>query len=413
MSSYRPWVMWFLATSFFAYQFIMRVFTGLCVPEIMSKFHVDATEFGFLSSLYYYGYAGMQIPIAYLLDKFGPRFVISLCCLLCALSTFLFYCTECWPLALLSRFLLGVGSAAGFLGVSKVISLWFPFLKYARMVGLSFSFGLLGAVYGGKPVGQLIMLYGWENVLLQVGCVGLLLAGFLAISIKSSHSTDHQKDTPRLQDFKSLLTTPNLLLVAGCNFLMVGSLEGFADVWGVPYLVTTYGFEKSDAAFVTSCVFTGMLFGGPLLAYLSDRLKAPYIITGLCGLLMGVIFSGILLGEGGMNYVSLCLLMLIVGILCCYQVLVFAIGAAAVPSEARNITIAFLNCINMLGGSFFHTFIGTLMDVFWRGGLVEGQRVYEAYTYTYALGIIPLAAFVGGTAFLFLKPAKEGAIQAA
>src|SRR3990172_8928302 len=98
MSFYHPWVMWFLATSFFAYQFIMRVFTGLCVPEIMSKFHIDATEFGLLSSLYYYGYADMQIPVAYLLDRFGPRLVISLSCLLCSAATFLFYGTENWTL---------------------------------------------------------------------------------------------------------------------------------------------------------------------------------------------------------------------------------------------------------------------------------------------------------------------------
>jgi len=413
MSRYHPWVMWFLATLFFAYQFIMRVFTGLCVPEIMHKFHIDATEFGLFSSMYYYGYAGMQIPVAYLLDRFGPRLIISLCCFVCSSSIFLFYWTDNWYLVLLSRFLIGAASAAGFLGASKVISLWFPFATYARMVGLTFSLGLLGAIYGGKPVSHLISLYGWENVLLLVGGAGLLLTGFLVGGIKGYKLSSLQGSPSLFTGLKSLLTMPSLLLIAFCNFLMVGALEGFADVWGVPYLVTVYDFAKEDAAFITSCVFTGMLFGGPILAYLSEKFKASYAITGFCGLLMAGIFSSMLLFPGDLAYATLCVLMFGVGILCCYQVLVFAIGASSVPPDMRNITIAFLNCINMLGGSFFHTSIGRLMDLFWTGGLSEGQRVYEVHAYTYALGIIPLTAFMGGFIFLCLKPARERVPQPA
>src|SRR5258708_2116876 len=144
MLRFQPWFMWFFTVLFFAYQFIMRVFPGLCVSEIMHKFHIDSTDYGLLASMYYYGYAPLHIPIAILLDRFGPRLVVSLCCLVCSLSIFLFFWTENWTLVLLARFLTGAGSAAGFLGASKVISLWFPFHVYARMIGLTFSFGLLG-----------------------------------------------------------------------------------------------------------------------------------------------------------------------------------------------------------------------------------------------------------------------------
>jgi len=83
MSALHSWIMWFFSALFFAYQFIMRLFPGLCVSEIMHKFQIDATEFGLLSSMYYYGYAGMQIPMAILLDRFGPRLIVSLCCFIC------------------------------------------------------------------------------------------------------------------------------------------------------------------------------------------------------------------------------------------------------------------------------------------------------------------------------------------
>lgn len=404
MSAFRPWVMWFFAVLFFAYQFIMRVFTGLCVPEIMDKFQVDATEFGLFSAMYYYGYAGMQIPIAFLLDRFGPRLIISLCCFICASSIILLFLAENWYLALLARFLIGAGSAAGFLGASKVITHWFPFHLYARMIGITFTFGLLGAIYGGKPVGHLITLYGWENVLLIIGAAGLILTVFLVLTIKSYKVSFLHQSPSFLKDFKSLLTMPVLLLMAAANFLMVGPLEGFADVWGVPYLMEVYTFEKGDAAFITSSIFTGMLLGGPLLAYLAEKFKASYQITALCGIMMASLFAVMLLSHGNLNYTVLYLMMFMVGVLCCYQVLVFAIGTAYVPEGMRGVTVAFLNCLNMLGGSFFHTTIGILMDNFWTGATSAGQRVYQAHAYEYALWIIPLAAFVGGVVFLFVRP---------
>lgn len=405
--SFQTLFMWFFTVLFFAYQFIMRVFLGLCVPEIMQKFQVDATDFGLFASMYYYGYAGMQIPIAFLLDRYGPRLIVSLCCLLCAGSIFLFYWTDNWILALLARFLIGAGSAAGFLGAAKVVSLWFPFTYYSRMIGLTFSIGLLGAVYGGSPVSHLISLYGWENVLFMIGVIGLLLTILIAISLKSYKTSFLHESPSFVKNFKSLFTMPVILIMAFCNLLMVGPLEGFADVWGIPYLMKLYGLEKSQASFISSAIFTGMLIGGPILAYISEKLNASYQTTALCGIFMAVLFAIMLLSKGSIDPTWLYAMMFMVGVLCCYQVLVFSIGASSVSPEMRNITVAFLNCINMLGGSLFHTLIGVSLDFFWTGATLNGQKIYEAHAYEYAIWTIPIAAFLGGFIFLFLRPSAK------
>lgn len=399
--------MWSVSVLFFAYQFIMRVFPGLTSVEIMHKFQVSATEFGLLSSMYYYGYAGMQIPVAFLLDRYGPRLIISLSCLLCAGSTFLFYTSEHWSLVLLARFLLGAGSAAGFLGTSKIICMYFPISAYARMVGISFTLGLMGAIYGGRPVSLLISQFGWEQVLLIISGVGLVMTVLLALVLKPYDASQYDSGATYMQGLKKIFSMPSLLFIALVNLLMVGPLEGFADVWGVPYLVTVYSFTRADAALITSAIFVGMLFGGPILAFISDRYKAAHALTAFCGLFMAGIFTLMLVSKGGLSFSILLGLMFFVGILCCYQVLIFSIGSNLVPFEMRNITVAFLNCINMLGGSFFHTMIGSLMDFFWTGNLEAGQRVYEPQAFGWGLSIIPAAAFLGGMLLLMLKPSKR------
>ncbi|MDR2978383.1 MAG: hypothetical protein LBU56_03115 [Rickettsiales bacterium] len=67
-------------------------------------------------------------------------------------------------------------------------------------------------------------------------------------------------------NLKSVLTSRLIWCLAFSNFLVISSLEGFADVWGVQYLMTIYNLNKGDTAGIISFVFFGMLFGGPLLA---------------------------------------------------------------------------------------------------------------------------------------------------
>jgi len=160
---YLPFLMWLFPLFFFSYQFILRLWPGLMMDQIMDQFAIDATSFGVLAACYYYGYAGMQIPIAVLLDWFGARYMVFLFAVICGLATILFTYSDNFYFALLSRFLIGAGSAVGFLGVSKVVSEWFSKEHYARMIGFSFTFGLMGAIYGGKPVSLLIETYNWED----------------------------------------------------------------------------------------------------------------------------------------------------------------------------------------------------------------------------------------------------------
>ncbi|MGL9688639.1 MAG: MFS transporter [Wolbachia sp.] len=150
-----PFFMWFFPLSFFAYQFILRLWPGLMMHQIMDQFAIDASHFGVLAAFYYCGYFGMQIPVAILLDRFGTRYIAMLCG--CYFGVFTY--TNNFYLAVLSRFLIGACSATGFLGVSKVVSKWFLRDQYTRMIGFSFTLGLTGTIYGGKPVGSLIESY--------------------------------------------------------------------------------------------------------------------------------------------------------------------------------------------------------------------------------------------------------------
>lgn len=417
-----PWLMWGSTTLFFAYQFIMRLTPGLLMPELMQKFSVDATDYGFFAAIYYFAYSGMQIPIALLLDRFGPRVVVASSILACSIGTFLLAYTDCWNLALFSRFLIGAGSAAGFLGVSKVVASRFPEKLYTKMIGFTFTFGLLGAVYGGKPVGSLIAHFGWVEVLAIVGLLGLGIFLLVALLVRGSSSSVKIRypnqdqidfgvqETSILHDLKTVVCNRSLLLIALANFLMVGALEGFADVWGVPFLSTTHNMLKEEAAQVVSFIFVGMLFGGPILAYAADKLRCNYRVASLAGFCMGLIFIVLLMFHTNLELSALYVLLFLTGIFCCYQVLIFSMGVSLVPKQLASLAVAFLNCINMLGGSFFHSLIGYGMDFFWTGSMKNGIRVYDSHAFTYALSPIAITAILGALLLLIAKQKNTGTV---
>ncbi|WP_423202770.1 MFS transporter, partial [Legionella moravica] len=386
--NYLPFLMWFFPLSFFAFQFMLRLWPGLMMQEIMTHFAIDAGSFGLLAAFYYYGYAGMQIPMAFLLEKFGARTVVFIFALLCGMGAFIFSYTDSFYLALLSRLMIGAGSAVGFLGISKVVSEWFSSESYAKMIGFSFSVGLMGAVYGGKPLTQWIQTYNGQQVGFGLALIAISI-GLCTYLVVRSPVDQVKKPTQDLQlsNLSSLFSSWIIWTLALANLLMVGALEGFADVWGVPYLMTAYHFDKAESASLISFIYIGMIFGGPVLAFLSKKL-GNYCVIGMCGAGLALAFM-LLVSNSLMNSWLLSLLFFIIGLMCCYQVIVFAAGSTLVSYKQLGITIAFLNCINMLGGSFFHTLIGRVMDWSWDGSLnPEGMKQYSVASFQHALTVI-------------------------
>lgn len=409
MQRLLPWFMWVFPLAFFAFQFILRLFPSLVASEFYGKYHINATEYGVFASLYYIGYAGMQIPVALLLDKIGPRIVISVSALLCAFSTWLLIASSSWNIALLSRFLIGVGSIVGFLGTSKIISQWFPQNRYAQLVGLSFSFGLLGAVYGGRPISFMIDQLGWQQVA-QLLSITALSLGVLTFMFLRGKSTPQEEQYPVISSLRQLLSYKPLIVLAFANLMMVGALEGFADVWGVPFLMNARHITKGEAAGITSYIFIGMLFGGPILGFFAEKFKAHHSVIFVSALGLSLLMMIVLLGNAHLSSYALMAVMFLIGILCCYQVVVFATGAQLVPTHLMGITIALLNCINMFGGSFFHGSIGRLMDRFDPNSLVDGVRVYSLDAYICALCLIPLCSLLGAGLVYCSKRMQHGTV---
>ncbi|MCW5752751.1 MAG: MFS transporter, partial [Alphaproteobacteria bacterium] len=89
-AAWRPWAAWALGSLFFCYGFFHRVSPSVMVEDLMRDFAVGGAILGNLSAFYFYAYASLQIPVGLLLDRHGPRRLLTGAALLCAAGSLVF-----------------------------------------------------------------------------------------------------------------------------------------------------------------------------------------------------------------------------------------------------------------------------------------------------------------------------------
>ncbi|WP_081731193.1 MFS transporter [Holospora undulata] len=359
------------------------------MDTMMQQFSVNSAEFGVLASMYYYGYAIMQLPIAFVFGRLEMRTVLCFCASVCALGIGILTYTNSLYLAMVAQFLIGSGSAAGFLCTAEAISLWFPKERYGQVMGVAVAFGLLGAIYGGQPVRSLLDHYQWQSVALGI----LIIGGGIALISLRLPSSVRNHSSEESTDFLHIFKNPALIFLGIANLLMVGVLEGFADVWAGPFLVKSYGLSDSEAAGVASWIFKGMMVGSPIVTLLAKHL-GNYLAIIACGIGMSGAFFALLFYS--VPLWSLPLWFIGLGIGCCYQVLIFVAAKDWCHANRISAGIAFLNTLNMLGGAFFHPIIGFFVDD------LKKYKLPLELSYAYALSIVPFCALIGTLIVIFI-----------
>jgi len=406
--SKKPVLLWCLANIFFALQFILRLSVGILREDIMAKFTIDAAMFSSLSAYYYLGYGISQIPLGLMLDRLSYHLVTAAAILVTATGSYVFITTDSWNCLLLSRFLTGFGSGIAFLSIAKIIKTFFDEEYHAMLIGLSFTFGLTGAVFSTTPLVIFFQWYGAPNVLMFVtviiASIGLLIMLFGNIMDKSEHINQKSKI---LEQLLRVTLNYRLMLIGICGGLMVGALEGFADVWAVPMFNQIFGFSLIDSSMIIMYVYFGMCCGGPILVFFATMINSNDIMIFITSLLTIAIF-GLLFLMPSFSMIPLILLMFGLGVLCCYQVLVFSAASSEVDSSSSGLAISIINCINMSFGYVFHNIIGYLFASNWQGEINEqGVALYSANTFIYSLSVIPAGCLIAMVGFLFLLNDKK------
>jgi MFS family permease len=404
-----PWIICGLGALFYCYEYFLRISPSVMSVQLMRSYHVNATGFGNLTAFYYYAYTPMQLIVGVFMDRYGPRLLVTLACLACALGTYLFASSDILQLAELGRFLVGFGSAFAFVGALKLATIWLPPERFAMVSGMITALGMLGAMMGDVLLTHLVHLEGWRHTSMIAAAVGIVLALAIVLVVRDSCSKRIVSHTNLLHNFSHVFA--GLLVALKTRQIWLNGLVGgllfipttaFAELWGIPYLVQAQGFTQGQAATAVSMIFLGWVIGCPLVGFISDFTKRR-----LLPLLVGSVFSFIgiciLLYVPHLSFMLTCVLFLIFGLFSCVQVLAFAIGRESSPKHIAGTAIALTNMFVMLSGVVFQPVIGYLLDLHWAGGMLDGARAYSVHNYQLALAVLPIGIAVAFITIFFMQ----------
>lgn len=361
---------------------------NIMINDIMQQFGINSATFGQFSGFYYIGYSLMHLPIGILLDRVGPRKIMTGCILLTVIGLMPLLFATHWIYPIAGRFLIGLGSSAAILGVFKIIRMTFSEKFFPRMLSISVMIGLIGAIYGGGPVNFMKESMGYQAVIQIFALAGISLAA-LTYWIIPDMKAPSEKTV--YSDIKEVLCNNRVILTCLFAGLMVGPLEGFADVWGTVFLNKVYSLEGTLAASLPSIIFMGMCFGSPLLSFIADKLGYLSTIVG-AGLAMAICFATLLFWPIPNALVTFTFV--IVGIGSAYQILAIYKASTYVREEVAGLTTAIANMVIMIFGYAFHSIIGGIVN------LLGGPTFASALIY--GIAVIPITLFLGSAGFLSL-----------
>ena len=395
---------WLTGALFFFYAWVLRVSPSVMVDELMREFAVGATAIGSLSAFYFYGYAGMQIPVGLLIDRFGPRRLVTVAALVCGASCLVVAWSPTFEGVAFGRFLIGASAAFSLVSAFAVAGQWFQPAQFAVLGGLAMAAGMTGGVLGQAPVRLLVEAQGWRPTVAMMTLGGVLIAVMSWTTIR-----DRKRGSGGLGQVISglgrVLRNPQTWLISLAGLGTNGTLLGFGGLWGVPFMGAAHGLEPAKSAFVTSLIIAGWGCGAPVFGMLSDRMRrrrTPFLIGyAICApSFLTLIYGPALPVE------AVAALTFLTGFGGAAQIVCFASVRELNTPALSGTAIGVVNAFVTGTGALYQPLIGWLLDRAWSGKLAGGARLYDAADYRFAFVVLAAGLGVGLLCTLLMRETR-------
>lgn len=410
----RASIVWGLAAFFYFYELMLLVSPSVMLDDLTLTFKINAEQLGSLAAYYYYAYALMQIPVGLLMDRYGPRFLLTLAAIFCAVGCFVFSFAPMLWVAQLGRFIMGIGGSFAVVGCLKLASAWFPANRFALLTGIMVAVGMMGGVFGQAPVAKMVLSFGWRETAMLGGLLGVVLSVVIWLVIADAPFGHFQARTTSLPQARrqskpwwqcglfEVMKLPQVWIASIYAGLMFVPTTGFGQLWGVPYFMERFDIEKDVAGSMVSLIFFGWAVGGPLNGWISDRIGRRCLPMAFAALATIFVMSAIIYLP--VSALQMKILMFCLGLFSSGFILAFSIVREINAPILTGTAIGFINTLNNASGALAQPIIGKLLDNRWDGKvLADGNPVYTLQMYNDALLFLPICIVIALLLIPFIK----------
>ena len=388
------WLIFTISSSLFFLSQFYRVSNAVIAPQLLNDLLIDTRGLGLLSASFFYAFALTQIPIGLLLDKIGPRSMMTALSAMGIFGAVIFSWADSMTLGVTGRVLLGVGMACNLMGTYKLLTLWFSPKAFATLAGIVVALGTAGNMLATTPLVILVNQFGWRSSFQLIAVINFILT-FLFYIIVRDRPLQGDSDFPvasmntrqAFGNIQKLFKQKDFWIISFATFARYGIFAAFQALWAGPYLMEVMGYSALTTGNLILLLNVGMISGAPCWGILSDRLfntRKWVIIAGSIAIVLTIIILAIIPLGTPLSLVSL--LFFCFGFFNATGLLMYPHIKELMPLEMSGTAMTGINFFTMIGPAVFLQGLGILMQTLYP----EASRGPEAFNAAFMVCIISL-----------------------
>jgi len=313
--------------------------SALADKSFVASFHMASADRGWLNAVFFWSYGLVQVPMGWVVDRYGVKWPYAICFVLWCLATALTGMVTAFVGLVLMRLFVGAAEAVVIPASYRWIRNNFEEGQNGLAVGLFAMGNKFGPAIGAPVAAWMIVNYSWQAMFVATGLVGLIwLVPWLWL-VRNDLPTKAELPAIRRQagavPFANIMKSPVVWGGMITNFCY-GYFTFYCMTWMPAYLVEQRGLSLQKSGLYTFFSFAGIAIVAALAGWAADRLIArggdPVFVrkvfvsagfVGACTVLLGAGASSLetalfwnvaslsLLGLTTANNLALCRLTLI------------------------------------------------------------------------------------------------------
>lgn len=246
---------------------------GIAASE---RFGISAAQLSTFLMLQLVVYAAMQVPVGLLLDRFGPRRILTIGALVLVAAQAGFAFADSYPLAVLARVFVGLGDAMTFVCVLRLVTTWFPSRRIPLVTQLTGVLGQLGALVAAAPMTWALTELGWTTTYLVAASIGLPLVVVLLLVVHDEPGSRRVLGPPLSwtsirHSLAESWRHPGTRLGFWTHFTTQFSATTLGLLWGYPFFVQGQGRTPAEAGALLTLLVLAVMVAGPTFAWAITR----------------------------------------------------------------------------------------------------------------------------------------------
>jgi sugar phosphate permease len=363
------WRLFFTLALMYILVYFYRVSLAVVSADVSRDLALTPEQLGTLAGILFYVYAVAQIPLGPLIDRIGPRLVISGCGILTTLGGLLFAQAGSMATAMAGRVLIGIGTAAVLMATFTIFSHWYTRQEFGKVSGLMVAAGNLGNLAGTAPLAFAVGSLGWRSSFLWIAVVQGLVTVLIFLKVQDRpeqplevEPTEHLEKPGMLAAWGVIARDRSFWLLAAIAFCWYGNYLAVQGLWGGPYLMHMIGLSREGAGQMLMWTSIGFIIGSMLTDRIARKVFHSYsrtlLVGQLCltGLMTGFLGWLPLLPQWGLG-----LYFLVIGLTVSTGVMIYPIIRAMVPVSMVGTGLTSLNFFVLLGSAVAQQGMGVII----------------------------------------------------